>query len=97
MWWHERKAWLGVVVGALVVPAAAGSAAAENTPPTLKVSGKAAFATDARVTSDGFEVRATLNDEVGRPLPAAEVRVRTSSDATSATLHRSCSACGPSD
>lgn len=73
----------------LVALAGAGSAAAaDSTPPTLKVSGKASFATQARASNDGFELRATLSDEVGRPLPGAEVRVRTSSDATSATLHR---------
>lgn len=84
-----HAACLGVALCALISAAGAGSAAAtEPVPPSLKVSGKSAFTTDARALADGFEVRATLNDEVGRPLPAAEVRVRTSSDATSATLHR---------
>lgn len=98
MWLSSHRkprpaARLGVAVcvlnGALIGVAGAGSAAAtEPAPPALKVSGKSAFTTDSRTTADGFEVRATLNDEVGRPLPAAEVRARTSSDATSATLHR---------
>ncbi|HVY26713.1 MAG TPA: hypothetical protein VHB79_09175 [Polyangiaceae bacterium] len=79
----------GVALCALIGATGAGSAAAaEPAPPSLKVSGKSAFTTDARAIADGFEVRATLNDEVGRPLPSAEVRARTSSDATSATLHR---------
>ena len=96
MWCPARSEWsgrtlqfVGAFVGALSTIAAAGSAAAaEPAPPTLKVSGKASFSAEARATGDGFELRATLIDEVGRPLPSAEVRVRTSSAATSATLHR---------
>jgi hypothetical protein len=66
----------------------AGSAAAEPTEPTLKVSGKASIVTEARATGDSFEVRATLGDEVGRPLPDSEIRIRTMSASTAATLHR---------
>lgn len=99
MWCPQRKTLRStssvafVVAGALASWASVGSAAAaEPPPPTLKVSGKSAFTTQARASTDGFELHATLSDEVGRPLPSAEVRVRTSSDATSATLHR----CGDS-
>lgn len=98
MWCHQRKALRptsarGVVVTCALIVwgtwAGIGSAAAaEPSPPTLKVSGKTAFTSEARATDDGFELHATLSDEVGRPLPSSEVRVRTSSDAPSATLHR---------
>ncbi len=67
----------------------AGSAAAvESAPPTLKVSGKASFTWEARSVGDTFEVRATLSDEVGRPLPNAEVRLRASAPAGSPMLRR---------
>jgi len=69
----------------------AGSAAAIDgaaPTPTLKVSGKAAFAVEARALGEGFQVSAVLSDEVGRPLANAEVRVSTASSAAAATLHR---------
>jgi hypothetical protein len=103
MWCNERRRlqlgtgllaaarmWVGSVVVALCVSAwvGAGSAAAQVSAPTLKVSGKASFVTEARATGDSYEVRATLVDEVGRPLPDAEIRVRTLSTSSAATLHR---------
>jgi hypothetical protein len=69
----------------------AGSAAALDGPaasPSLKVSGKASFAVEARTLGEGYEVSAVLSDEVGRPLPNAEVRVATASLGATATLHR---------
>lgn len=67
----------------LVVMLCAGSSAAADTPPpTLKVSGKASFVWEARSVGQTFEVRATLSDEVGRPLPNAEVRLRASTAAS---------------
>jgi hypothetical protein len=67
----------------------AGSAAAADAPaPTLKVSGKAAFAVEARALGEGFQVSAVLRDEVGRPLANAEVRVSTAASGALATLHR---------
>lgn len=94
MWCHERKGRLravlsGVTSTLIVVLAWVGSAAAiESQPPTLKVSGKATFGVEARAVGEGFEVSAVLSDEVGRPLPGAEVRVRESADAGNASLHR---------
>src|SRR6476469_1196398 len=66
----------------------AGSAAAQTSAPTLKVSGKSSFVTEARALGDSYEVRATLVDEVGRPLPGCEIRIRTLSASSAATLHR---------
>jgi hypothetical protein len=94
MWFLERNTMstlgLGAAVSALAFFATvAGSAAAvEPAPPVLKVSGKATFVSEARASSDGFEVRATLSDEVGRPLPGAEIRARAATVETNATLHR---------
>lgn len=100
MWCNERSKLLPLVGllaaarGLLVVASvslslfAAGSAAADSAAPTLKVSGKAAFVTEARATGDSFEVRGTLGDEVGRPLPDSEVRIRTVSQSGAPTLHR---------
>ena len=67
---------------------AGSAAAADSAPPTLKISGKASFTTEARASGDGFEVRATLSDEVGRPLSGSEVRIRAISANGSSTLHR---------
>jgi hypothetical protein len=64
------------------------AAAAENASPTLKVSGRASFNAEARVNGEAFEVRATLADEVGRPLPNAEIRIRAASVDGPGTLHR---------
>ncbi|MDF3067814.1 MAG: hypothetical protein K0R38_3415 [Polyangiaceae bacterium] len=76
-------------VAMLVATLLAGSAAAaEPPPPTLKVSGRASFSLEARSTGETFEVRATLSDEVGRPLPNAEVRLRASQPAGTPTLRR---------
>lgn len=66
----------------------AGSAAAADDVPNLKVSGKASFSAEARASGDTFEVRATLGDEVGRPVPDSEVRIRTTSNSNAVTLHR---------
>jgi hypothetical protein len=83
MWCHDRsrqhrlsRVILGLAV--LTVPLAySGSmAAAETSPPTLKISGRAAFETEARAITDGFEVRALVTDDAGRPLIGAEVRLR---------------------
>jgi hypothetical protein len=63
-------------------------AAADGPEPTLKISGAASFATEARATTDGFEVRATLSDEVGRPLTGVEIRAQASSSDSSPNLHR---------
>jgi hypothetical protein len=77
-----------VAVGVSLWLCSAGSAAADPTTPTLKVSGKAAFVTEARATGESFEVRATLGDEVGRPLPDSEIRIRTVAQSGNPTLHR---------
>jgi len=63
-------------------------AAADNAPPSLKVSGKASFSTEAHQRGDTFEVRAALADEVGRPLPSAEIHIRAASIDGPGTLHR---------
>ncbi|RYZ05776.1 MAG: hypothetical protein EOO73_18955 [Myxococcales bacterium] len=74
---------------ALTVTLLAGSsAAAQLPPPTLKVSGKASFSVEARSTGATFQVRATLSDEVGRPLPNAELRLRVIDAANAPALHR---------
>jgi hypothetical protein len=95
MWCQERKRLrrTAVLVGgscaALTMLLLAGSAAAADAPaPTLKVSGKAAFAVEARALGEGFQVSAVLRDEVGRPLANAEVRVSTAASGALATLHR---------
>jgi hypothetical protein len=93
MWCHERKKFRPkqalVVCGSLLLsPFVGSSAAAETPPPVLKVSGKAALLAEARTSGEGFEVRGTLTDEVGRPLAGAEVRIRTTSESNAATLHR---------
>jgi hypothetical protein len=97
MWCHERSrlrplaGLLAVARGLAVLTSVcvcAGSAAADSTAPTLKVSGKASFVTEARAAGESFEVRATLGDEVGRPLPDSEIRIRTISPSTAPTLHR---------
>lgn len=102
MWCNERSQLRPVAAvglpaaarGLLVVASvalsvcAAGSAAADSSAPTLKVSGKAAFVTEARATGDSFEVRATLGDEVGRPLPDSEIRIRTIAPGGAPTLRR---------
>src|SRR3982751_5376103 len=95
MWCHERSrlrpfvGLLAVALGLLGVSLYAGSAAAaESALPTLKISGKALFTTEARASGDSFEVRATLEDEVGRPLGGSEVRIRALAPTGNATLHR---------
>lgn len=97
MWCNERNrrhaSWgLGLasrlVIVTWVVSCAGSAAAVEATPPSFKVSGKASFLAEARATGESFEVRATLSDEVGRPLPSAEIRIRTSSPSAAPTLHR---------
>jgi len=86
---RSRRA-AAVFLGAL---SCAGWAAAADAPaPTLKVSGAASFSTEARATTDGFEVRATLSDEVGRPLTGVEIRAQASSNDGSPSLYR----CGES-
>jgi hypothetical protein len=81
---------LVAAVVALSVCLCVGSSAAA--PPTLKVAGKASFDVEARARGDAFEVRATLSDEVGRPLPNAEVRARASLPTGTLALRR----CGDS-
>jgi hypothetical protein len=66
----------------------AGSAAADTTAPVLKVSGKSSLVAETRASGDGFEVRATLSDEVGRPLPSSEIRVRSASPDDTPLFHR---------
>ena len=97
MWCHDRsrqhrlsRVILGLAV--LTVPLAySGSmAAAETNPPTLKISGRAAFETEARAIADGFEVRALVTDDAGRPLIGAEVRLRAEGNGLP-TLRRSTS------
>ena len=89
MWCHERKRLRRALSLALAVVAGVGSAAAsDSSSPTLKVSGKASFTVEARALGETFELRATLADEVGRPLPNAEVRARASASNGTATLHR---------
>jgi len=91
MWCHERNRlqptpfWCAVVLGAFVH---LGSAAAATPPPTLRVSGKASLTTDARSRGDGYEVHATLSDEVGRPIVSAEVRARAASASSTPALSR---------
>jgi hypothetical protein len=89
MWCHERSRLRRVAdsVAALVpLLLFAGSAAAA--PPILKVSGKASFESEAQRRGDTFQVTATLSDEVGRPLPNAEVRLRAEQPAGAPTLRR---------
>lgn len=91
MWCNERnrlRLGLGLAVAAALTLCAGSAAAVDAAPPTFKVSGKASFLTEARATGDSFEVRATLSDEVGRPLPGAEIRIRTASPSAAPTLHR---------
>ena len=103
MWCHQRNRLYSVaglvavahrfalVVGvavALIATCAGSAAAAEPPGPLLKVSGKAAITTEARASGDSFEVRATLSDEVGRPLPNSEMRIRGISPGSSPTFHR---------
>lgn len=93
MWCHERNqrrpmADLASVATLAVALLAGSSAAAEPAPPTLKVAGKASFNFEARRTGETFEVRATLSDEVGRPLPNAELRLRASQPAGTPALRR---------
>jgi hypothetical protein len=57
------------------------AAANEGSSPSLRVAGSASFASETRALADGFEVSATLGDEVGRPLARAEVRVQLASPA----------------
>lgn len=91
MWCHERSRLQQVADlasrCACIVWLFAGSSAAAD-PPTLKVAGRATLSTEARAVSDGFELRATLADEVGRPLPNAELRVRAMSAGGSPTFRR---------
>jgi hypothetical protein len=70
---HLRARLLAVLTAA-TLSLCSGWAAA--TPPSLKVSGSASFATETRSSGEGFEVRAVLTDEVGRPSPAVEVRAQ---------------------
>ena len=84
----RRLVAVTVAVCAVGVVCAGSAAAVEATPPSFKVSGKASFLAEARATGESFEVRATLSDEVGRPLPGAEIRIRTSSPSAAPTLHR---------
>lgn len=86
MWCHERNRLRAVHAG-LVLFLSTGSVAAVEDGPSLKISGKASLSVEARATGEAFEVRATLSDEVGRPLPNAEVRMRAESGGA-ATLHR---------
>src|SRR6478752_3882881 len=94
MWCHERKRRLTAVLagptcGLIILTLSAGSAAATDSPaPSLKVSGKASFSVEARALGEGFEVSSVLSDEVGRPLPNAEVRVRAVTDSGPAALRR---------
>jgi hypothetical protein len=79
---------MGLLAAVGLASSVGSAAAAENAPPGLKVSGKASFVTEARASGDAFEVRATLADEVGRPLPGAEIRIRAASVDGPGTLHR---------
>lgn len=93
MWCHERKRQRPVLAkfscAVICLTAFAGSAAAlESSPPSLKISGKATFRVEARSLGEGYEVSAVLSDEVGRPLPQAEVRARALTDGSVATLRR---------
>lgn len=94
MWCTERKrqraaVTLGLASAFTLLTSLVGSAAAaDTTPPNLKVSGKAAWRVDARALGEGYELNALLSDEVGRPLPQAEVRVRTVSAGSASTLRR---------
>jgi hypothetical protein len=91
MWCHERSRLRKVADlasrAACVVGLLAGSVAAAE-PPTLKVGGRASFTTEARAVGEGFELRTTLSDEVGRPLPNAELRIRASGAAGSPAFRR---------
>src|SRR6185312_15394089 len=87
MWCHERKRrrlkalLVSLTCAAVTLTLRAGSvAAAESQAPSLKVSGKATFGVEVRGLGGGFELSAVLSDEVGRPLPNAEVRVRALAD-----------------
>ncbi len=95
MWCDQRKrrrlvaAFAGLTCAIAPFVVSIGSAAAvESTSPSLKVSGKAGFRVESRVLGDGFEINAVLSDEIGRPLPQAEIRVRTLSEGSAAVLRR---------
>jgi hypothetical protein len=81
-------AMIGLVALDAGSAAAAAVAATDTAAPLLKVSGKASFTSETRASGDGFEIRATLSDEVGRPLPSSEIRVRSVSPNSSPTFHR---------
>ena len=80
--------WLALALGSFT----GWAAAAEPTPPTLTVSGAAILTTETRAAGEGYEVRAALADEVGRPIPGAELRARLSSADGGGSLFR----CGDS-
>jgi len=95
MWSHERSRprpaagiWVVVLSATLLLSFIGSAAAADSAPPSLKVSGKASFVTEARASGEAFEVRATLADEVGHPLPGTEIRIRAASVDGAGTLHR---------
>lgn len=91
MWCHERnrsQRTASRTLVALALATAGSAAATEPASPTLKISGEASFSVEARASGSAFELRATLSDEVGRPLPNAEVRARANGSGATATLQR---------
>lgn len=92
MWCRERSRRNPAALVAGVLSCSGWAAAVEAPTPTLKVSGAASFSTEARATTDGFEVRATLIDEVGRPLTGVEIRAQATSPDSPPSLSR----CGES-
>ena len=77
MWsWRGSQCWTRLAALAAAFAWGIGSAAAvESSAPSLRVSGRASFSTEAHADIDTYEVGATLSDEVGHPLPAAEILI----------------------
>lgn len=90
MWsWRGSQCWTRLAALAVAFAWGIGSAAAvESNAPSLRVAGRASFSTEAHADIDTYEVGATLSDEVGHPLPAAEIRVRAASVDGPGTLRR---------
>jgi hypothetical protein len=68
------------------------AAAVEPSTPSLKVSGAAVLTTETQIAGEGYEVRAGLADEVGRPIPGAELRAKLTTTGGTGALFR----CGDS-
>lgn len=79
----RRRARASLLLAALA--SCPGWAAADE--PRLKVSGGSSITTETRRSGEDYELRATLGDEVGRPIAGAELRVKLRAEGA-ATLRR---------